>query len=176
MSRTRERIQSLIRDIPDFPKPGIVFKDITPLLKDAGALSDALHIMADFLRPLSVDMVVGPESRGFIFGTGVAQILGVGFVPIRKPGKLPYRTRALSYDLEYGRDTIEIHEDALLPGQRAAMVDDVLATGGTMRAACGLVEGLGATVAGCTFLMELSFLNGRRALGDRAAYSVLTIP
>jgi adenine phosphoribosyltransferase len=172
---SEERILSLIRDIPDFPKPGIVFKDITPLLKDAKALAEVLERMADFLRPLNVDMIVGPESRGFIFGVGVSQLLGVGFVPIRKPGKLPFRTRSQTYNLEYGTDTIEIHEDAMNTGQRAALVDDVLATGGTMSAACQLVEGLGATVAGCAFLMELGFLNGRELLANRQLFSVLSL-
>lgn len=168
-----ERVRLLIRDIPDFPKPGIVFKDITPLLKDAPALRHAIGAMADYLKPKGVDAIVGPESRGFIFGSMLAGEMGVGFVPIRKPGKLPFKTRSLTYDLEYGSDTIQIHEDAIESGQRVAMVDDVLATGGTMRACCELVESLGGSVAGCAFLMELQFLEGRKSLGGREAFSLL---
>ncbi|MAG59007.1 MAG: adenine phosphoribosyltransferase [Planctomycetes bacterium] len=168
------RVQELIRDVPDFPKAGIVFKDITPLLADAPAMDAVIGWMAEQAQELGVDLVAGPESRGFIFGTALAMRLGCGFVPIRKPGKLPWKTRAVSYDLEYGKDTVEIHEDAAGPGQRVLLVDDLLATGGTMAACCELVGGLGASVAGCLFLVELGFLDGRGKMGDPEIRSMVT--
>lgn len=171
-----ERIRDLIRDVPDFPKEGIVFKDITPVLLDPEAFDSTIAWMAARADELGVDRVAGPESRGFIFGTALAQRLGCGFIPIRKPGKLPWRTRAVSYELEYGTDTVEIHEDAASSEHRVLLVDDLLATGGTMGACCELVEGLGATVAGCLFLVELGFLNGRAKLGERPAHSMVTYP
>lgn len=168
-------IEDLIRDVPDFPKPGIVFKDITPILADAKATAliyDALA--APYLDSgETIDLVLGIESRGFIFGTPVAQKLGVGFAPIRKPGKLPWKTVSQSYQLEYGEDTLELHQDAIQPGQRVVIVDDLLATGGTMEAACKLVEVLGGVVAGCSFMIELGFLDGRAKLGERPVHSLI---
>lgn len=167
-------IRNLIRDVPDFPKPGIVFKDITPVLSNAEAFGATLDWMAEQAKALGADVIAGPESRGFIFGAPLAQRLGLPFVPIRKPGKLPWKTRSVSYELEYGTDTVEIHEDAATDGQKVLIVDDLLATGGTMAACCELVEGLGASVAGCLFLIELGFLDGRQKLGARPARSLLT--
>ncbi len=153
----------LIRDIPDFPKPGILFKDITPVLADATAFADAIAAMAEPWRDVSVDAVVGVEARGFILGAALARELGVGFVPVRKPGKLPAHTLSLDYGLEYGRDRLEIHTDAMPAGTRVVVVDDVLATGGTLRAAVHLVEQQGAHVAGTGVLVELGFLHARAA-------------
>lgn len=156
-----EALTRLIRDIPDWPKPGILFKDITPLLGDPAGLAMAVEQMANPFRGKNVDIVVGAESRGFIFGTAIAQSLSCGFVPIRKPNKLPAKTTAMSYELEYGTDTLEIHTDAIRKGQRVLMVDDLLATGGTMKACCDLVEQIGGNIVGLTVLIELPFLNGR---------------
>ncbi|MBI4229536.1 MAG: adenine phosphoribosyltransferase [Planctomycetes bacterium] len=163
-----------IRDIPDFPKPGILFKDITPLLKDPAALQGAAEAMAAPWRGNGVDVVAGAEARGFIFAPMIANLLGAGFIPIRKPGKLPSETHAVRYQLEYGSDALEIHRDAIRPGASVLLVDDLLATGGTMSACCALVEQLGGKVAGCSFLIELSFLNGRRSLAPRPVRSILT--
>lgn len=157
-------LTTLIRDVPDFPKPGIVFKDITPLLADPAGLAMAVEQMANPFRGKHIELVVGAESRGFIFGTAIAQALSAGFIPIRKPGKLPADRRSMEYDLEYGTDTLEIHADALRPGQRVLMVDDLLATGGTMKACCDLIAGLGGEIVGVTVLIELAFLNGRDRL------------
>lgn len=168
-----ERLHRLIRDIPDFPKPGILFKDITPLLADPSGLALAVEFMANPFRTQNVDIVVGAESRGFIFGTAIAQSLSCGFVPVRKPGKLPSERKSITYALEYGTDTLEIHQDAIQPGQRVLMVDDLLATGGTMRACCDLVEGLGATIIGIAVLIELEFLNGREKLKPHEVSAVL---
>jgi adenine phosphoribosyltransferase len=159
-------LNACIRDIPDFPKPGIVFKDITPLLADAQALAETIRLLCEPVACENVQVVTGVESRGFIFGTAVAQELGVGFVPIRKPGKLPARTVSETYELEYGTDTVEIHADAIAPGQRVLMVDDLLATGGTMAAACSLVRKLGGEIISSSFVIELAFLNGRKKLED----------
>jgi len=160
-------IESFIRDIPDFPKPGIVFKDITPLLGDFKALRETiLKLICPFVDK-DVEVVTGVESRGFIFGTAVAERLGVGFVPIRKPGKLPAETVSQSYELEYGSDTIEVHADAIKPGQKVLMVDDLLATGGTMGAACDLVRKLGGEIVGAAFVIELAFLHGRSLIEDK---------
>ena len=153
-----------IRDIPDFPKPGIVFKDITPLLLDAGALDAAIGQLAEWARPLDVDLVVAAEARGFILGAALARELGAGFVPARKPGKLPHETVSAEYVLEYGVDALEMHADAVAGGARVLVHDDVLATGGTARATCDLVERLGGQVVGCAFLVELGFLRGRERL------------
>ncbi len=150
-----------IRDVPDYPKPGVTFKDITPLLRDPGALAMAVEMIANPFRGKQVDVVVGTESRGFIFGTAVAQSLAAGFVPIRKPGKLPRPVHRMEYQLEYGQDVIEIHQDAITAGQRVLIVDDVLATGGTMRASLDLVDQLNAVIVGVTVLIELTFLHGR---------------
>ena len=165
-------LASHIRDIPDYPKPGILFKDITPLLADAGALGEAVEQLAAPYVDKGVQIVTGVESRGFIFGSLVAQKLGVAFVPIRKPGKLPAETVSQSYELEYGTDTVEIHADAITPGQNVLMVDDLLATGGTMAAACELVEKLQGRIIGVAFLVELCFLPGREKLGQ---YDVLSL-
>lgn len=162
-------IGTLIRDIPDFPQPGVTFKDITPLLDDAAAFTAVVEALANAGRDeegnVAVDKVVAMEARGFILGAPAALALGVGFVPVRKPGKLPWDTRAVSYDLEYGQETLEMHTDALDPGQRVLLVDDVLATGGTARATAELVEQAGATVHALAVLMELTFLPGRETIG-----------
>src|SRR5215203_2477832 len=157
-------LRGFIRDIPDFPKPGIVFKDITPLLLDPGALDAAVSGLAEWARPLSVDFVVAAEARGFILGAAIARQLGAGFVPARKPGKLPHETIAAEYILEYGVDALEMHADALADGARVLLHDDLLATGGTAAALAGLVEGAGAEIVGCGFLVELGFLRGREKL------------
>ena len=169
------RLQDLIRDIPDFPKPGIVFKDITPLLGHAAGLSLAVEYLAQPFRHMKVDLVAGAESRGFIFGTAVAQHLSAGFVPIRKPGRLPSHTHAEEYALEYGTDRVEIHRDAIQPGDRVLLVDDVLATGGTMSACCQLVEELGGHIVGLAFLLELAFLGGRDRFSKYNVYSALSV-
>lgn len=159
-----DRLASLIRDVPDFPKPGIVYKDFTPLLADPAALALAVELMANPFRGKNIDLVLGAESRGFIFGIAIAQALSAGFVPVRKPGKLPRDVHSVDYALEYGTDRLEIHTDAAQPGQRVLMVDDLLATGGTMEAACELVTKTGAHIVGMTVLIELGFLNARAKL------------
>ena len=166
-------LRAAIRDVPDFPKPGIVFKDLTTLLKDPAAYRQAMDLMTESCRGLRPDKVVAIESRGFVPGAVVADRLGIGFVPVRKPGKLPYVRRSRSYALEYGTDSVEIHEDALAPGERAIVVDDVIATGGTAEATGLLVRELGASVAGFAFLVELSFLKGRERLGDAEVRSIV---
>ena len=166
------RVRAAIRDVQDFPKPGINFKDITPVLADPVLFSDIIADMTALHRG-AVDVVVGIESRGFIFGAPLALHLGASFIPIRKPGKLPHRTRRVDYQLEYGTDSLEAHEDAIAGGQRVVVVDDVLATGGTAAAAIELVRNLGGEVAGVSFLLELGFLNGRTRLGDVPVYSVV---
>jgi len=157
-------LKAAIRDVPDFPKPGIVFKDITTLLKDPKLFRQTVDLLAELCREQPCDKVVAIESRGFIVGGVLAERLGAGFVPVRKKGKLPAGTRRHEYDLEYGTDTVEIHEDALVPGERALIVDDVIATGGTAQAAGRLVETLGASVSAFVFLVELTFLKGRAKL------------
>jgi adenine phosphoribosyltransferase len=166
-------LRRLIRDVPDFPKAGILFRDITPLLQDPAGLSLSVELLTQPYRHLHVDIVVGAESRGFIFGTAVARNLSAGFVPIRKPDKLPAEKISLTYDLEYGTDTLEIHADAIKPGQRVLMVDDLLATGGTMKACCELVEKLGGTIVGVAVLIELVALKGRDKLDKWDVRSVL---
>jgi adenine phosphoribosyltransferase len=166
-------IPSFIRDVPDFPKPGILFKDITPLLQDAGAFHSCIDQLAALVSPSSYDLVCGIESRGFLFGAPLAQRVNKGFVPIRKPGKLPYKTVSQSYDLEYGTDKIEIHADAIRKGQRVLVVDDVLATGGTMDAAVKLVHAMGGQVAGCSVVIELLFLSGRKRLETVPVHSLV---
>jgi len=153
-----------VRAIEDFPKPGISFKDITPLLRDKQAFHAAIEVLAKRFEGQQVEIVTGPEARGYIFASALAFRLGAGFVPIRKPGKLPYQTRSVSYDLEYGQDSLEAHVDSFLPGQRVLVVDDLLATGGTIRATIDLVEALGGQIVGVGFLIELGFLNGRNRL------------
>jgi len=166
---TQVDLRAHIRDIPDFPKPGIVFKDITPLLLDHAALDAAVRALADWARPRGVDYVVAAEARGFILGAALARELGAGFVPARKPGKLPSETRSVEYVLEYGIDALEMHADALAHGARVLLHDDLLATGGTARALAELVEGAGARIAGFAFLIELAFLGGR---GQLAGYDL----
>lgn len=166
-------IPSFIRDVPDFPKPGILFKDITPLLQDASAFSSCIDQLAALVSPSSYDLVCGIESRGFLFGAPLAQRTNKGFVPIRKPGKLPYKTVSQSYDLEYGTDRIEIHADAIAKGQRVLVVDDVLATGGTMDAAVKLIGGVGGRVTACSVVIELLFLNGRKRLEGVPVHSLV---
>jgi adenine phosphoribosyltransferase len=158
-----------IRDIPDFPKPGIVFKDITPMLLDPAALDRAVSLLAEWARPREIDFVLAAEARGFILGAALARELGVGFVPARKPGKLPHDVVTAEYILEYGVDVLEMHADALADGARVLLHDDLLATGGTARALAELIEGRGSVIAGCGFLVELSFLGGREKL---AGYDV----
>ena len=159
-------LRSLIRDIPDFPKPGLVFKDITPLLLDPHAVDTSVEGIAEWAGPRGVDFVVAAEARGFILGAAIARELGVGFVPARKPGKLPHQTVSAEYMLEYGVDTLELHADAFAHGTRVLVHDDLIATGGTARAVCDLVERLGGVVAGAAFVIELSFLSGRGKLAE----------
>lgn len=161
-----ERLRTLIRDVPDFPKAGIVFKDFTPLIRDPAALALGVELMANPYRGKGIDLVIGAESRGFIFGIALAQSLSCGFVPIRKPGKLPWKHKSISYELEYGHDSLEIHSDAINPGQRVLLVDDLLATGGTMKACCQLVSEMNAKIAGITVLIELMHLQGRAILKE----------
>ena len=162
-----------IRDVPDFPKPGIVFKDIMPLLADAEALHECVEQLAAWAEPRKPDLVLGAEARGYITGGALACRLGCGFVAARKPGKLPWRTVAAKYALEYGYDSLEVHADAILKGQRVLVHDDVLATGGTAKASVELVEQLGGEVVGLPFIIELSFLNGRDQLGDYDVFSLI---
>ena len=169
---TNDDLKTFIRDIPDFPKPGILFRDITPLLADARALATTVDRIAErFLG--SVDMVLGIESRGFIVGAPVAYRMGVGLTIARKPGKLPYRRITQQYDLEYGTDALEIHEDAIAANSRIVIVDDLLATGGTAKAAMGLVHTLGGVVVGCAFVLELGFLRGRERLAPTDCFSLI---
>ncbi len=169
-----ELVSSRLRDIPDFPTPGVVFKDVTPLLADGPAFSAVVRDIAQRWRG-SVDIIVGIEARGFIFGAAVAHELGIGFVPVRKAGKLPGKTTSVSYDLEYGSATIEIHEEAFVGGERVLVVDDVLATGGTAKATCELLERAGAEVVAFEALIELDFLHGRDRLGGREVHTTLVV-
>ncbi len=166
-------LKAKIRHVPDFPKPGILFYDITTLLLDAEGFRLAVDRLTTPLEGLGVDTVVGIESRGFIFGAAVADRLGAGFVPVRKVGKLPAETVTVSYDLEYGSDALQVHADAVRPGQRIAVVDDLLATGGTAQATVSLLQGLGAEVVGLSFLIELTFLSGRTRLNGHPVHVVL---
>jgi adenine phosphoribosyltransferase len=166
-------LERAIRNVPDFPKPGIQFKDITPLLADPRLFAASVELLTEGCAPGSVDAVAGIDARGFIFAAAAALKLGAGFIPIRKPGKLPYRTIEESYELEYGANTLAIHADALKPGQRVLLVDDLLATGGTAAAAARLLERLGAELAGLAFLVELTFLNGRAKLPGRSVRSLI---
>jgi adenine phosphoribosyltransferase len=168
-----EQLKRLIRDIPDFPKPGIVFRDITPLLADPPGIAMAVELLANPFRGKNIDLVVGAESRGFIFGTAVACCLSAGFVVVRKPGKLPHKRISMSYDLEYGKDTLEMHADAIVADQRVLIVDDLLATGGTMKACCDLVTKLGGTIAGIAVLIELTGLGGRQKVKPHQVHSVV---
>ena len=164
-----------VRDIPDFPEPGIVYKDITPLLADADAFRDAVDALSEPYVAAEVDLVVGVEARGFLFAAPIAYRLGAGCIPFRKPGKLPYETVEHTYDLEYGTDTLAAHVDAIGEGSRVLLVDDVLATGGTAAAASRLVDELGGTIVGCAFLLELGFLAGRERLQGQSVTSVLAL-
>ena len=166
-------LREKVRVIEDFPKEGISFKDITNLISDGEALKEAVDKMAEFFKDKNIDLVVGPEARGFIFGVPVAYALGAGFVPVRKPGKLPADTVKVEYDLEYGSDILEIHKDAIKPGLRVAIVDDLLATGGTIAAVTKLVEQVGGEVVGLSFAIELEELKGREKLKDYDVMSLL---
>jgi adenine phosphoribosyltransferase len=169
-----EGLRGLIREIPDFPQAGIGFKDITPLMADAGALAESVRRLAEYARPLDVQCVVAAEARGFLLGPALALELGAGFVLARKPGKLPYETVSAEYLLEYGSGQLELHSDAVSSGRRVLVHDDLLATGGTAAALCELVEQLGGEVVGCGFLVELAFLNGRERLAGREVHALLS--
>jgi adenine phosphoribosyltransferase len=168
-----DELKGLIRDIPDFPQPGIVFKDATPLFADPPALERAIDALAEHARPLDVDFVVAPEARGFILGAAIAARCDAGFIPVRKPGKLPYDTASVSYELEYGIDELHMHVDALAPGARVLLHDDLIATGGTMAAIEQLVEQAKSEVVGISFLMELEFLGGRERLRSPEVFSLI---
>ena len=168
-----DELAALIRDVPDFPKPGIVFKDIMPLLADAETLKGTIEALAEWAAPREPDLVLGAEARGFITGGALACRLGCGFVAARKPGKLPWRTVSVKYALEYGLDALELHADAIRPGQRVLIHDDVLATGGTAKAKIDLVEQPGGVVAGVLFVIQLDFLNGADQLGDYDVHSLI---
>jgi len=171
--RAQFPLRALIRDVPDYPKAGIVFKDITPLLLVPEALDEAVERLAAFARPLAVDLVISAEARGFILGGALARELGAGFVPARKPGRLPAETVSVEYLLEYGVDALEVHADAFARGARVLLHDDLLATGGTARGVCDLVAGLGGQIAGCCFLIELSFLGGRDRLAPYPVHALI---
>ncbi len=171
--RVTDDLRGLIRDIPDFPKPGIVFKDITPLMADAAALRLAVNGLAEHARPLGVECVLAAEARGFLLGPALALELGAGFALARKPGKLPHETVRAEYELEYGAGCLELHSDALRPGSRVLVHDDLLATGGTARALCELAEKVGGEVVGCGFLVELASLGGRGMLAPHNAHALL---
>ena len=168
-----DQLRAKIRNVPDFPKPGILFYDITTLLRDPEGFRGVIDALAAPFRGQQIDLVVGIESRGFILGGAVAEALGAGFVPVRKPGKLPAKAVKESYALEYGTDTLEIHEDAVQPGQRVVIVDDVIATGGTAKATASLVRKLGGTVHALAFLVELDFLHGRDKLAGETIHTVI---
>jgi adenine phosphoribosyltransferase len=173
MNDDLESIRRTIRDIPDFPKPGIVFKDITPLLADGPLFATTINLLAERYESEKVDTVLGIESRGFIIGAALAYRLGAGFSVVRKPGKLPYDTHAETYELEYGTDRLEIHVDGLAPRSRVVIADDLIATGGTAAATAALVSRLGGTVVECAFVIELTFLRGRQKLAPHRVYSLL---
>jgi adenine phosphoribosyltransferase len=170
---TQLDLTKFIRDIPDFPKPGIVFKDITPLLASPEAFGEVIRRMADHFRDHKIDAIVAAEARGFIFAAPLALELKASFVPVRKPGKLPFETHAFHYELEYGTDTLEMHIDGVSDGQRVLVVDDLLATGGTVEACCRLLENTGAVVVGCTFLIALEFLGGKERIAPHEAFSLI---
>jgi adenine phosphoribosyltransferase len=173
MTQTPDELRARIRDVQDFPKPGIVFKDLTPLLADYQTLTATIALLAEPWRDSDVSVVAGIEARGFLLAPMVAEALGVGMVPLRKPGKLPWKTKSETYALEYGTDTLEIHEDAVGSGDRVLLIDDVLATGGTASAGVRLLQACGAVVLGCAFVIELGFLNGRPTLGVPATSVLL---
>ena len=174
MAKKPIQLTDYIRDVPDFPKPGILFRDITPLLADKKAFATAVDALAEPFVGFDVDYVAAVEARGFIFGSAVAKKLKAGFIPIRKQGKLPYKTESITYDLEYGTDTLEVHSDAVKAGSRVLMVDDLLATGGTMAGACRLMTNLGADICGLSFLIELTELGGRVKLSDYSMHIVIS--
>jgi adenine phosphoribosyltransferase len=161
---TTDQLKALVRDVPDFPEPGIIFKDLMPLIGNADAFRSTIEQLAEWAKPRNPDIILGAEARGFIFGGALAYELGCGFVPARKPGKLPWKTVRETYELEYGTDSLEVHADAFANGARVIVLDDVLATGGTARAKVDLVERLGGVVVGALFVIELSFLDGRERL------------
>ena len=168
-----EDLKAFVRDVPDFPKPGIMYRDITPLLNDPAAFKAAIDGLATRYRDSKIDVVAAAEARGFLFGVPLAMELGVAFVPIRKPGKLPYQTHSVEYELEYGTDCLEMHVDGIEEGQQVLIVDDLLATGGTVAACCDLVESCGGIVAGCAFLIDLTFLGGAERLVPRDVFSLI---
>ena len=168
-----DRLRNKIRDIPDFPKPGIIFKDITPLVKDPAAFRLSIHLLLQPFLGRDITAVAGMEARGFIFGSLVAWELGIPFIPLRKPGKLPYNVQTVSYDLEYGSAELEVHIDAVDRNDKVLLIDDLLATGGTAKASCDLIEKLGATVVACAFVVELDFLQGREKLNGYEVHSLL---
>jgi adenine phosphoribosyltransferase len=167
-------LKNWIADIPDFPTPGILFRDITPLLQDGEAFKEAINQMTVHAKNCGAEVIVGPESRGFIFGTPISYALNIGFVPVRKPGKLPRETVSKKYDLEYGSNELHIHADAIKPGTKVMIVDDLLATGGTVKAAISMIEQLGGEVVGCCFLIELEALEGRKVLDGYPVYTLMT--
>ena len=173
MEGLTEEIRRAIRDISDFPKPGVVFKDITPLLSDGPLFKRTIDLLASRYRPMGLEMILGIESRGFIIGSALAYALGTGFCIVRKPGKLPYETHSAGYELEYGSDTLEVHRDGIQPGTRVLIVDDLIATGGTAVAAAELVSTLGGKVAEFAFVIELSFLGGRERLKPHEVFSII---
>jgi adenine phosphoribosyltransferase len=173
---TQIDLTDYIRDIPDFPKPGILFRDITPLLASPEALRESIRLLAENYRDRSVDVIIAAEARGFVFATPLALELNVGFVPVRKPGKLPAETNSFSYQLEYGSDTLEIHADGLIAGQNVLVIDDLLATGGTVDACCNLVEDVGANIIGCAFLIELLGLKGAERIAPCETFSLIKYP
>ena len=166
-------LASYIRDIPDFPKPGIIFKDITPLLADPAAFQEAIRLLSDHYQGRQIDAVAAAEARGFLFAAPMALLMKRPLIPLRKPGKLPYRTYSLKYELEYGMAELQVHIDGVVAGHKVLLVDDLLATGGTMEAGCQLIEKAGGTVAGCAFLVELAFLNGRAKLRQYEVFSLI---
>lgn len=168
------KIEEYIRDVPDFPKPGVVYKDITPLLQDPQVMRSTLNLFLEYLGDQHIDKVVGIESRGFFFATLLAEKLNAGFIPVRKLGKLPHHTLKEEYALEYGKDTLEIHRDAIHNGDKVLIHDDVLATGGTAAAACKMVEKLGGDIVQCNFLIDIAFLNGKKKLKDYKVVSLFT--
>lgn len=168
-----EELKKIIRDIPNFPQQGIIFKDISTLLKDKVAFKKSIDLLAKKFKKDKIEYVVGVESRGFIFGAPLAYALGAGFVPVRKKGKLPYKTKSITYELEYGTDTLEIHEDAIRPKSRVLIVDDLLATGGTIKAVTDLLKGFKPKIVGVAFLVELTFLHGHKKLKDVPIYSII---
>lgn len=170
---TIDELRNIIRDVPDFPKEGIIFKDITTLLKDRDALRSSIDLMIDKIKDKKIDLIVGIESRGFIFGTALAYAMGLGFAPVRKKGKLPAQTCSVTYQLEYGEDTVEIHEDAITEGMHVLIVDDLLATGGTARGAIDLIERLGGQITGILCLIELDFLEARKKIEGYDIFSLI---